>query len=400
MSEYFLILFVLLAFLPLLHRKEVLKNKNFLLSGLFLGIAAMIRHHAIFFLIPYLILILQAVQYKPDALFNALKYAFAGSLLFIIPVLGYVAARGAWDDMIYWTWQRPNASFMQEISFEMGQSHLRSFIKMVTDMYYPFLVLAAGGLIFLLSDLKKHFHSKSLFLIVLFTMSLLSVFPGNRFYGHYWITTLPAVCILIAASLFFAERTGKKVMKLLTFGIVSIVIFVHIFSNKNLYLVSNPDQIYRKIYGDNPNYAVRPIVRYLKKQLRQDDELFVFGSEPQVYYECRKIPAVRHSYIGTVHVPGPTNEPYQNEVLQYLDSKRPDFLLHIQYAYSIFMTPESSRKLYNRIFSIEDSQYRKIAIGEETGDGRIIYRYGDEAENYEPESNKYIILYVRKDRTL
>ncbi|MBK9256820.1 MAG: glycosyltransferase family 39 protein [Saprospiraceae bacterium] len=396
MSEFFLIFFILLSYYFLLLNNLSGSNKHLIYSGLAFGMAAMIRQQSIFFLIPYLLLLLENSDFRVKPLLSKIKWSLAGAGVVIIPLLSYILILGSFDDMIYWIYKRPFESFVQEISFSEGSRHLKSFLYQMWSTHHQILTIPALGLILLCTNWVRIRKSRKIFLLTLLIFSVASVFPGNRFYGHYWINTLPALAILtgIPFTLSISDKWRYYLHTILFIFVV--LIGIHLYKNKTMYFEAKPEQIYQKVYNDNPNFALSKITAYLKNKIKAEEEVFVFGSEPQVYYECRSIPKTRHSYIGTVHVPGSTNIPYQNEVINYLIKEKPKYIVHVQYAYSIFMTPQSSQKLYNWIFSFENNNYYQLAIAEEDSNHNVKYLFDKDALNYNPTTEKYIILYARR----
>ncbi|MBK9150239.1 MAG: glycosyltransferase family 39 protein [Saprospiraceae bacterium] len=395
MSEYFFILFFLGAVLPLLKNPEEISDRDYVISGLCFGMTAMIRQHAIFFALPYLLFVLQSLDWNIKKLMKPGFRILAGAAAVVLPLILYVTVRGALDDMIYWIWERPNSSFIKQISFSEGRVHLKAFLNLLKNVYTEWMWVFFAGLALVAVRLPA-MRYRYVALPVLLVLSVAAVFPGNRFYGHYWILTFPAVVMITAASVLWLEKITDNVIRNAALVVVPILMILHMYRNREAFFPVQQDGLYRFIYGDNPNYTLHKLTGYLKNRIKKGEEVFVFGSEPQVYYECRAIPSTRHSYIATVHVPGSTNVPYQQEVMDYLQSRKPEYIMHVQYAHSVYMTEESSRNLYNWIFSFEQNHYDVIALAEEGDDRQIRYLYENDAAAYKPSGSKYIILYRRR----
>jgi hypothetical protein len=104
----------------------------------------------------------------------------------------------------------------------------------------------------------------------------------------------------------------EKSLGVLLFTIVSFVFilaklrFINIPLDRDegklgthLYLSSKADNIYQNLYLDNPNYNLKSFIKVLKRKLKKDDKIYVFESNPQVYYQTSSILSIPHIYVSS-----------------------------------------------------------------------------------------------------
>ncbi len=68
------------------------------------------------------------------------------------------------------------------------------------------LALAIGGVVMLAHDRKS---ARAKFLLLLLAASLLALFSGSRFFGHYWLQLFPVLALLGAGCWLSLARRGR-----------------------------------------------------------------------------------------------------------------------------------------------------------------------------------------------
>jgi hypothetical protein len=257
------------------------------------------------------------------------------------------------------------------------------------------MILFICGLVFQVFQLIKIKESRvnGLFLILFLFSSFAAVIPGLRFYGHYWIMFVPIFSIIASYSYIYIQKIPTYIIPVL----LTIAISIQINETYEINLNTNPKLIYQFVYGENPNSTLPKIVDFLKRRLKKQDEIYVFGSEPQVYYECGKVLKSPHVYVGFLHIPGETSNKYQQELIQHIDKTKPKYILHLQNVNSINMKEGGSQHLYQWIFSHESRFYHPIAYADIDISNTPSYYFERDAVGYQPKSDNYIILYEIND---
>lgn len=391
LSEHFFIFFILLSLYFSTKVSPTKISKYALLSGLSLGMAAMIRQHAVFFILPFaLFMIYRTIDLKINWK-SFFFYFIAGNFITITALIIYVIIRSGVDEMVYWTITHPSENYVQALTWEKGRSILLNYFNnIVIKRYWPLLILFSFGLVVLLKNaMTKKNRGYSLFLLLFFFASFACIFPGFRFYGHYWLMTFPAISIIVGFSILTTE---DKFFQYVSAFVIGLLIISQIYINSNLYFKAKTELVYKKLYGTNPNTALNIVTQSLNRKLREKDQIFVFGSEPQVYYQTGKILKIPHVYISFLHSPAKKSKFFQKEVIDYLITNKPEYIVHIQNSISINLRDESVLDLYNWIFSFEINHYTPIILAETDPNNSTEFLYDQQAQKT-PQTDNYIVVY-------
>lgn len=394
LSEHFFVLFILLSMFFLLKVRQTNVFYYIFISGIFFGIAAMIRQHAVFFAIPMLALILFVAINHPFRWYRILGVFIAGSVTITLLLIGYVAIRGGFSEMIYWVFKQPSEKYITKVSWATGQQYLLNYIHNIfIGRHYPMLVIFGFGILFIFKNIFSNHHRKENALLLLFFIgALMTVFPGNRFYGHYWLMVFPFFSLIAGK---FMEQLPIKWYQYVSLLSIVVLFINQLILNKALYFNVKADIIYQNLYADNPNYSLQKMTDFLKRRLKKEDQIFVFGSEPQVYYETKKILPLPHVFLSFLHLPSNRAINDQNETISYLEKTKPAYIVHLQNPISVGMKENSDQSLYQWIFNFESMYYEKIALADINDQNIATYYFGQEA-NITPKSSNYIYVYQRK----
>ena len=399
MSEHFVVLFSIIGLYMLF--KGLSKKSNLILfwSGFLLSWSFLIKQHGAFFIISAFIPFLYYFYKSRLKMVRPFLFWAIGGFLPAILLSLNLWIQGAFDDMVYWIYERPSSRYMQSISWETGKRMLNSWWNNITRDQQFYWFLAPAGLI--LYSIANKLNWKTFFIWVFSIFSIGMIFPGFRFYGHYWILLLPATAIACALFYHSLQRLIPARLKQVSIYTVLLIFLVGTlyssFKIKDLYISRTSDQVSQTVYGDNPFVQLKKLSDYLSSQLADDDDIYVLGSEPQVYYYLGKNSQIKHSYIGYSNKAHPDSRAMQQEIIDYLRNDPPEYLVHVQHVYSWGLRPESSDDLYKYAHYIKDQKYFPIAYADIINRYNTNYIYGQEALNYNPNSDKYVVVLKRKD---
>jgi hypothetical protein len=386
-SEFFIVFLMVAAWYFLLKSKDTYTNVYLFVSGVCIALAVLIRQQAVLFLLPHLWL--YYVTYKGRAPFwKHFVFLSMGGISFALLLFLYVFAYGSVQEMYYWVWERPFSFYLENIPWSKGQTLLLGFLQSWFSECWPLLTASFVGFILTLLSKTISWHYK-IFFILLFITASLAIVPGNRFFPHYWIYLLPFLSIGTAG--LSLVKTRPK----LIFIIFSIMGLIQIIANRYSYFSTPAIETYTTIYGKNPNIAVKHVTDYLKKILKKDDQIYVFGSEPQVYFETGKVPPLRHVYVAFAFQPVPTDTIFQKEILSFLQDGKPEYIVHVQNSLSVLLHPKSSKKLYESIFELEANDYQPILFAKINDDLSIDYYYDKDAQAQSIFEKNYVVLYKK-----
>lgn len=180
-------------------------------SGLAGGIAILIKPHAIAGALAVFIWIVFDTEFSPPDRFK--KIALLAASCAIPPLVAVILLNhaGSLDDAWYWG-VTVNSLYMQ--GHEAGPSLLVRFAKQTIYMLSEEFAVCLPIILwpFMKKDGEKLFGRDGRLVAIWLIISALAIFPGGRFYGHYYLQILPPLCIVgsMAAWRLFSERPWRK----------------------------------------------------------------------------------------------------------------------------------------------------------------------------------------------
>ncbi len=297
------------------------KTKFAVASGLAFSTACLFKYQAGMNLV---IFILYLGIVKPVSLKNV-RYAecwkgFArfvlGAAIPPIIMIAYLAYAGALDDFLFWN-VTGNAQYISE-----GTASI-NFLHQISARVLPYV--ASTALIWVLSaiciillfrkgrnETEGALKTAQEWLIVLwFVLSIVPVFTGFRFYGHYFLLLIPAMSVLsskIADSVWLSpSRAWPKIL---------IVFWIALPAAGFLTARFFIPEINRTFHEDNLS-DYKPLAQYAAERTEPGDKIIAWGFAPMIYWESQRLPATRFfwSDVLTGRVPGHKGE--QNDAEKY-----------------------------------------------------------------------------------
>lgn len=221
-----------------------------------------------------------------------LSFVLGGALVAAVFLL-YLKATGAFGDFFRW-------SIGGSAAYVGAGTELTHFWKRLSMRGGAFLAstfllwfLAAITSVRILKDLRAQGEGR-LLILLWFVLSLVPVCTGGKFYAHYFIQLLPALCILAAgpAASFVGglsdARMGRGKKMLLALFIVSMLLPAGGFFAARLMA----DEIYDATKEENPN-DYRSIADYVREHTNERDTIFVWGFASPIYTFSNRLGASR-----------------------------------------------------------------------------------------------------------
>jgi hypothetical protein len=323
------------------------------LSGVCFTLAMMIKHNAVFLVI-YGGLILLVTGYLKErafgkSIFQSVGVYILGCATVIATLFVFIAIQGATDEMLYWAFTHSKI-YISRVAFDMN--YFQSIVKTILTNYKFFFYSALIGFIAILIIPGKVEMKISILLLAL--LSILMVFPGNQFYGHYFIMTMPALAVLIG--FLFGGISLEEYKKFEnTIRIVGIILFVfgtiiHLKTMNNLYFSPDYTTIIKSTYGNNPFLESTEIAEKIKPELKEEDHLAVMGSEQEIFLYTNTKPASRHTIayhlmVDTTVSVNPIK--WQKEYINEVEKNKPKFFIFYRVGMSFLKTPNSCFRIFD-----------------------------------------------------
>ena len=410
-ATFFIALFAVLGLWALLEADEKPQLWRYALSGLAFGLAFLMKQPAVFFT-PMAIgwIAVQAFALKRISAVEFLKRSFAlgiGSLVpYLLCVLGY-AATGNFDAFWFWTFAFAR-EFVGQVSGEMAANNFSFNTNIVLQGFA--LAWSLAGLGVLLSIFYVNEERQKYLLLLLAVASFLTVVPGYYFTTHYFIAVLPAVALSIGSLCHTALVFGLRQFRQWALVAVPLVLVVfgmiagmreyrlyYFFKSEEM----NHSQLAHAVYGSNPFPEAQAIGEYIAQNSREDDQVVVLGSDPQIYYYAGRraaTPSVVTYYMTASHG---RNLQMQQELIQDVETRKPRFLVFVSVGTSWMFKPDSPTKITDWFNENNSRSYRPIALAEmlKTPEGQYIstvYKWGEEEVNKHPrQSSDFLVLFER-----
>ena len=321
-------------------------------AGVLLGLAALVRQSFGIFLLP----VWGAMNLYGEKRLSALVPLAAGFILPWVPVVAWYGAAGG----LGWAWD----SWVRYPLTYSGDAGLGGFLQGAYYTTTSFLLEALiptammiGGAVVLWRERQQ---ARARFLAGLCVASLVALFSGSRFFGHYWIQVFPAVALL-GVSAWLTLAAGSRRSRLLlavAVGIGCLFAAARYPTWRYWDPYAPPHGV--SFYALGSEQAERTIAAFAREHTAPDETIAVWGYCPQIYYHARRLPGVRDylcHYI-TGYSPG-TFDPLSSRALRSqghpqaremfiadLERRRPKYIFDLwqidDYTFTFFSYPVSS----------------------------------------------------------
>lgn len=402
----------------------------FVLSGFLMCTSMLIKPNGVFFIMLGGLVTVLYYLFKKEYK-NLFKYATVYSLSVFAcfgALLLVMLKNGTLDDMWYWSITYA-AQYATALPLSEGLMYFGIYFDVFIEYYWWVFIPAMLGLLVSFALLKKTtqqqaatteevvnpYEVKPLFLLaftwVFFIFAFLTITPGNRFYGHYWLMWVPSLAFNVAVlHKVISNFMPNNMVKLAVHGVFGVLVAVHFSQRSDYYAKPNMLKISRRAYSTNPFPEALVIGKHINKKVKKGDEIAVIGSEPElyIYTDCRA--PSRHAYF-TYLLTDTTQTPaleWQEEFKRDIDTRKPRFLVAFQHRMSLGVQPNADLKILDWVAGVINTQYNRIGIVDDLGSDRPTYmwieNYLGEAEvlkfrQYAPKGTYNAQVFERKPET-
>lgn len=402
-SEHGVAFFSSLGFLFYAYADSGKKWFMYLLMGIAFGCAFMVKTSGMFLVLwGGLILIINfffdkqkkyAQLFKTIGLYSAGVFSVIGILFLIIYL------KGAFNDMIFWTYEIPK-NYVSKIPFEEGKKYFEFTKNAILQNYKLFWYHALLSIILCL--IKSIPFKTKLFAITLSFFSFMMIVPGFYFYGHYWIQLIPGLAILSGLTfqcimaLLNSFNIKFKFIKYAYVAIFGILSFNHITGQKSYYFNPNYERILRTVYGNNPFPESMEIANWITANSKPEDQIVLLGSEPQIYFYTKKKCPSRHAYFAAIVDNVPQHKEWQREFVADVEKAAPKFLIFFNHPISLFVQPNTDQYVFEWANKYVNENYQLVGLVDMIEGQRANYIWREQLMNYKPSAQNIIYVYERK----
>src|SRR5207244_2831476 len=284
-ATHFVLLPALGGLLLLLVARESERLWPSLAGGTLLGMAVLMKQHALVFVPLGVGLVAWPTTGKSRASWtrSAMKDALVciGTTLPLGIVAVMLYRQGVLDR--FWLWAvRYAKEYVSEVPLSFAWTVLSDKFTKVTHSTLVLWLVAAVGLVALALD--RWPPLTRFFVFGLLTTSFLGVCPGFYFRESYFIFPLPAIALLVGIAAVSVRRLLSRRLSLAASLNVTVAVFaalaVLFVIRERSYLFSmTPRELIRSRYGTNPFVEAIEIARYINEHTKERDRIMVVGSE-------------------------------------------------------------------------------------------------------------------------
>ncbi|MGA9528803.1 MAG: glycosyltransferase family 39 protein [Terriglobales bacterium] len=401
-ATHFVVLFAVAGLLLLLKALDTGRLWQFFASGVLLGMAFVMKQPGLAFAaFGGLYLVFREwkrpIEWK-HLLSKAGCYAAGVALPFAV-TCAILFAAGVFKNFWFWVFTYAG-QYGSEHGFSLGVQLFMQTFPAVMGPCIGIWVLGIAGLSALWWDAESRRHAS--FLGGLFLFSFLAVCPGFYFREHYFIMMLPAVAVLAGVAVhsttqWLARRGGSRLLSAIP-ALAFLAVFGYAVTQKSKFLFElDPQQVFRKLYGENPFLEAVEVAHYLDAHTSTSDQVAVLGSEPEIYFYSRRHSATGFIYIYGLLEPQKYALEMQKQMFEEIESARPLYMVIVKDKLSWLPRPGSPelQSFSSWANNYIGSRYELVGIAERMGD-HTDYHWDDDARTYRPRSQNIVGIFKRK----
>lgn len=403
-ATHFVMLPALGGLLLMLKFMELERKAYIFWSGILLGVAFLMKQHAIFFIIfacvyPFF----KLVRERGPQYINLLKLEFLFLMGVAIPfaatcIILYFA--GVFDKFWFWTFSFA-LQYASQGTFSQGVKIFIYQLSVVIDQLYCFwgLAVIGAGILIVYKKYRDHLPFVLGFLI----FSFLAICPAFYFFNSYFILFLPAVSLLIGISIrTMTNYIGSKlpVLRSLPMILFLTILLFGLFEYRGFFFELTPIEARRSMYECLPFIESIEIAKYIESHSTKEDKIAVLGSEPEIYFYANRRSATGYLYTYELMRDQELSLQMQEQMIEELEKAKPEYLVYVNNIIS-WVHPYARQSPHMNIVRWAEENmeknYYQVGIIDILSENHTEYRWDNEALNFSPRSKYFILVFKRKD---
>jgi len=400
-ATHFVLLPALAGLYLLILAPDSRRARWLLASGALLGIAVLMKQHAIVFLpLGALLLAWEEVERGRNrwrAVLSDFALLATGVLVPAALLCAVLLGQGVLGKFWFWTFDYAR-QYVSEVHASRFLPNLQFGFVCVTQATWLFWLAGGAGLIALW--VGPWTARARVWVPGLLVASFVAICPGLYFRDHYFILLLPALALLVAVAFVGAARLLALALPMPLARLASAALFaalsgIVIMGQGEFLLAMTPRTILRSCYGVCPFPESVEVARYIRERTTRADRIAVLGSEPQIYFYADRLSATGHIYTYPLTEPQPYASRMQDEMMAEIEASHPRYLVFVQETSSWNLTPSSDKRLMAWAWRYTSTCYRLVGITDIFSD-ESRYVWGEQAQRYQPVSPFAIFVYERR----
>jgi 4-amino-4-deoxy-L-arabinose transferase-like glycosyltransferase len=396
-ATHFVMLSALAGLWVLLEAVERRSIWRLFVSGIFLGLAVLMKQHGAVFAV-FSLSYLGYQRLKPLDLkrFGLEGTSLTAGVLCPLVIAGlWLWKAGVFGKFWFWTIQYGS----QYAAARPGLA--RIFENLVGGMpreLYAVLYLAAFGGVMLARAGKR---AEAYFGLGLLAFSLVAIFPNFVFRPHYFVLVLPAASLLAGAAIAraweYLDARGQIRPAAVLVAAFIVVLGLGVYHERELFFLRAPDAASRLIYHNESAFPEAVgVAKYLKDHTSPDESIAVLGSEPEIYFYAQRHSATGYIYTYALMEPQPYAAQMQEEMIREIESAKPKYVVKVHDIDSWAKQADSVTRIFDWYLAYLKTDFERVGLVE-TFTNRAEIRWDEEAKGRRPQADVYFEVFRRKN---
>lgn len=398
-AEHFVLPFAVFGLLLVVRGLETASGRRLAGGGVLLGVAFLMKQHAIAYLALALFLVaVGAVARKQwrNGLRDCLLIAGGAAVPLLLLIAG-VYAVGMAERFFFWTFSYASA-YVNVVPADKAWLYFVSGLAPVVSAAWPFWLAAVGAALFW--PLEQAGLVRRCVVPMGLVFGLLATVPGFYFRNHYFLLPLPMVALAAAAACWLIGQRCDRWFRKPLAGPVVVLGFVvamagALWGQRDYLAAMTPLQMARASYGLNPFPESLPVADYISRNTSPTDRVAVIGSEPQIYFYSQRRAATGYIYMYPLMEPQPYAPSMQRQMIAEVTSHAPRFIVLVGIHTSWLMRATSDRTILQWAQQYLADHYDQVGVVDITPWGTR-FVWDAEAVGYGPQSNVWMKVYRRR----
>lgn len=405
-ATQFVVVFVVAALCLLRCSDQPVGRFRLCLAGLLLGLAVLIKQHALLFVLFGGLLAYWEFPSKEKPSWRLrigrmLIVIGAATLPYLI-VCGLLWQAGVFATFRWWTIDYATA-YVSEMMFSDGWRHF-SYVFRIIVAASGLLWLAAGcGIVVLVAEPNGNKENGAgRFVIGLTVAAILAICPGLYFRPHYFVLLLPAAAMLTGVVVSVIERAFERARISPAWSAIAALLLWtvaagHAVYRQRMYLFQMDSvTACRWTYRNNPFPEAVDVAEYIRRKTNDGARVAILGSEPEILFYARRRSATGYIYMYPLMERQPFASQMQQEMIDDIEAAEPEFLVYVNVETSWLPRPDSERRVQSWYTQYGLRHYNLVGIVDIAFPQPTEYHWGPTAGRFPPRSPSFILIHKRK----
>jgi hypothetical protein len=399
-SEHFVVFFSLAGLYALDRALAMNRPWLALVAGVLFGCSLSIKQNGVFFMMFAMAYSFLAYPSPRKERWRYARMLVAGAVLPLMALLAIIFFQGALGQLWFWVVEVARY-YVGTLTFDEALELLS--LKSGLLFHENPLLWVLGGLGAMLFWAGPGQRWQRMTVGSFLVMSALTLVPGLRFFGHYFLMFFPALAICAGALVQLAVRwplrnthvsNGVKSARLL----IAVCLFAGaLIQDRHDYFDPDHEKVLRRAYHTNPFPEARMVADLINERIRPGDGVFVMGFEPQIHVYTGTRSPIRWVNTNALLLVHPLADSVRNEVRSVLASSPPRFVVWVQH-YSSWMPPKNADQSFiGEYWDQLHREYDVIACYEQYPPYELHVMTGEAARNYSPKGELFLFLAERRE---